>query len=197
MDKKAKFFIAHINDETFLLIDDDKDVINFSFKGSLSDRLHISFKQFLDLYGINLKDIDSVYVCRGPGSFTSLRTIILFAKTLCLCLGVKLFSANIFEIFLCGIGDNKKGIKNIALFSKKNAYYLANISKDKDSSDYKLFEESELNEMSGLLIGDKKLKNFKNISLKDIKIKFDIFREENIYSFEPEYGVELNVKTYY
>ncbi|HEM55227.1 MAG TPA: hypothetical protein ENO30_00540 [Thermodesulfobium narugense] len=196
MFRKNKFFIAHINDETYFLIDNGKGIKDFSFKGQLSDQLHLKFKQFLDLYEVSLDDINSIYVSRGPGSFTALRTIILFAKTLCLCLGAQLFSSNIFEIFLYG-SDSLKGVQNMVLFSKKNNYYLTKVIPNKGLCGYNLVEERELNNLSGFIIGDKPFKNFKSISFKDIKINFSIFREEDVYYFEPEYGIDLNVKIYH
>ncbi len=189
--KNIKFFIANINDETFFMIDNGKDIKNFSFKGHLSDQLHLRFKQFLDLYSINIKEIDSMYVCRGPGSFTSLRMIILFAKTLSLCLGASLYSANVFEIFLPNIQEEKY---NIALLSKKKTYYLANCSRDSKFCNYRLAEEDEVVTTKGFFIGNRELKNFVNISINDIKIVYDIFKKEDIYNFEPEYGVDLSVK---
>ncbi|AEE13922.1 peptidase M22 glycoprotease [Thermodesulfobium narugense DSM 14796] len=195
MNRKNKFFIAHINDETYFLLDNGENIKDYSFKGHLSDQLHLKFKQFLDLYGFNLNDIDSIYVSRGPGSFTALRTVILFAKTLCLCLRTKLFSANIFEIFLYGT-DSSKEIQNIALFSKKNSYYLAKVVSTKGLCGYNLVAEEKLNDLCGLFIGNNPFKNFKSVSFKDIKINFNVFREEDVYSFEPEYGIDLNVKVF-
>ena len=191
--KNIKFFIASINDETFFMIDNGKEIKNFSFKGHLSDQLHLRFKQFLDLYGIDIKEIDSIYVCSGPGSFTSLRMIILFAKTLCLCLGARLYSANVFEIFSPNIKEEKY---NMALLSKKKTYYLADCLRDSKFCNYKLVEEDELVNRKGFFIGNSDLKDFVNISINDIRIVYEIFKEEDIYNFEPEYGVDLNVKTW-
>jgi tRNA A37 threonylcarbamoyladenosine modification protein TsaB len=191
MVKNIKFFIVNINNETFFMIDNDKDVKNFSFKGHLSDQLHLRFKQFLDLYKININEIGSIYVCRGPGSFTSLRMIILFAKTLCLCLGARLYSANVFEIFLPNIKEEKY---NMVLVSKKKTYYLADCSRDSHFCSYRLAEEDEVLNRKGFFIGNSELKDFVNISINDIKIIYDIFKEEDVYNFEPEYGVDLNVK---
>ncbi|MEO1784815.1 hypothetical protein V4762_07040 [Thermodesulfobium sp. 4217-1] len=189
--KNIKFFIANVNDETFFMIANGKDIKNFSFKGHLSDQLHLRFSHFLDLYSININEIDSIYVCRGPGSFTSLRMIILFAKTLCLCLGASLYSANVFEIFLSNIKEEKY---NMALLSKKKTYYLADCSRDSKFCNYKLAEEDEVITTKGFFIGNCELKNFVNISINDIKIIYEIFKKEDIYNFEPEYGVDLNVK---
>jgi hypothetical protein len=108
-------------------------------------------------------------------------------------LDARLFSANIFEIFLPNIKEEKY---NMALLSKKKTYYLADCSRDDLFCNYKLVEEDALVNRSGFFIGNTNLKNFVNISISDIKIIYESFKEEDIYNFEPEYGVELNVKTW-
>ena len=49
-------------------------------------------EQFLKANASSFKDIKIVYFTNGPGSFTSVRLGMVFAKTLAICYGVKLYT---------------------------------------------------------------------------------------------------------
>lgn len=55
---------------------------NFSLQGQESSLLGDIFFNFLEENTLSLTDIEHIYTVNGPGSFTGIRTIVLFVNTL-------------------------------------------------------------------------------------------------------------------
>ena len=81
---------------------------------------------------INLSDIDTYVVNRGPGSYTGLRVGISSAKGLCYALDIPLISINTLEIIAAGLRSYVKGnIISLIHAREDEFYYLVYDNKSK------------------------------------------------------------------
>ena len=97
-------------------------------------------KKILEIYQNNFKKINTIGVCTGPGSFTSLRMGIALGIGLKSSLNLPLFGINAFEILLHYSIINYS-FDNIYIFiqSCNNQNFYAQYTKNKDIIIYKSF----------------------------------------------------------
>lgn len=136
-----------------LLADENMQVIGESVSGFHENHSVLIFKQLDDLLSSNslrLKDIRSVAVSLGPGSFTGVRVSLVIAKTLSYVLGL-----------------NIAGVENLSVFAYSRANeinennYLISL-KEAGRGEYYF---SSFEKVNGEL---KKLSNTKRLAPKDI-----------------------------
>ncbi len=77
----AKIFLMIITSNDIYSITQDNTKINY-------EKLTLIIKEFLDLYNLELKNINSIYINRGPGSFAGIRNSISVVKAFQLALKV-------------------------------------------------------------------------------------------------------------
>ena len=77
-----KFIIDAANDNIFLTIINNQNIYNISHENSKTnyEKLTTLINDFLKSKGLNLKEITSIYVNRGPGSFAGIRNSLSIVK---------------------------------------------------------------------------------------------------------------------
>ena len=80
----SKLIIDAANDSIFLMIIKNHNIYNISHENSKTnyEKLTILIHDFLKLKGLNLEEIASLYVNRGPGSFAGIRNSLSIVKAL-------------------------------------------------------------------------------------------------------------------
>ncbi|WP_185869671.1 tRNA (adenosine(37)-N6)-threonylcarbamoyltransferase complex dimerization subunit type 1 TsaB [Blattabacterium cuenoti] len=144
-----------------------------------SEKLHTFIQYVINISNINIRNIQSVCVSEGPGSYTSLRIGSSAAKGLCYSLGIPLLSIDSLTIMIQKI--------NI-----KSDFFIPIIHTKSD-----LFYVSLFNESKKRLSSIKSVKMFSKKFLKKIKNKKVCFIA-NIEFFEflhkTLYGKNFNIK---
>ena len=79
-----KLIIDAANDSIFLMIIKNHNIYNISHENSKTnyEKLTILIYDFLKSKGLNLKEISSLYVNRGPGSFAGIRNSLSIVKAM-------------------------------------------------------------------------------------------------------------------
>tara|TARA_B100001063_G_scaffold236559_1_gene256489 strand:+ start:2174 stop:2560 length:387 start_codon:yes stop_codon:yes gene_type:complete len=79
-----KLIIDAVGDNIFFSIIINGDIYNVSHKNSKTnyEKLILLINSFLNSKNLNLRDISTLYVNRGPGSFAGIRNSISIAKAL-------------------------------------------------------------------------------------------------------------------
>ena len=79
-----RLIIDAVGDNIFFAIIINEDIYNVSHKNSKSnyEKLILLINRFLDSKNLKLRDVSSLYVNRGPGSFAGIRNSISIAKAL-------------------------------------------------------------------------------------------------------------------
>tara|TARA_Y100000590_G_scaffold418219_1_gene518700 strand:+ start:689 stop:1321 length:633 start_codon:yes stop_codon:yes gene_type:complete len=111
----------------FALIQNEKTVFKKKSKQlkNISEKLVIEVEKALFKFAPNYKSIRKIIVITGPGSFTGIRSAITFARTLKLCLKVKVIGISKFELLnLLTINDQKSGTRNIFIHNNANTFFL-------------------------------------------------------------------------
>ena len=82
--KTHKLIIDATNENIFFMIINNNDIYNVSHKNSKTnyEKLTILIYDFLKSKGLNLKEIASLYVNRGPGSFAGIRNSLSIVKAM-------------------------------------------------------------------------------------------------------------------
>ena len=65
---------------------------------NISEILIVEVEKFFKKSKINIKQLKSIYVITGPGSFTGIRSALTFAKSLKLTMKLNLYGLSKFEI---------------------------------------------------------------------------------------------------
>ena len=76
-DKMNKLIIDVAGDKIFLMIIANDHIYNITHENTKInyEKLTLIIKEFLELNKFELKDINKIYINRGPGSFTGIRNV--------------------------------------------------------------------------------------------------------------------------
>ena len=79
-----KLIIDAANDNIFLMIINNQNIYNISYENSKTnyEKLTTLIYDFLKSKGLNLEEIASLYVNRGPGSFAGIRNSLSIVKAM-------------------------------------------------------------------------------------------------------------------
>ena len=142
-----KLFIDTINADFFISLIEDNKTIAFIHKEKLikkSDFLPKAFNELMAKSNRDIKDINSIYVTGGPGSFMGIRAGLTFAKVICHVQKKSLYVANNF-IFISGGQEGTYYIDAKSNQSFKGVVKGSNVeiqlvdATDNSSIDYKAF----------------------------------------------------------
>ena len=152
--------VAIINSGKIVYIYDKND------GNDTSSKIMPIIKEAFDVSNIKPKDIDKIFVCNGPGSFTGIRVGLTVAKTMAWSLNIPCFTFSSLELMASGFDEEV-----ISLIDARRGYvyaggYDGNLNeKFKDS--YVLFEESGL---SGKFV------SYDDFDFSTIKPKIDVLK---------------------
>ncbi|WP_185853395.1 tRNA (adenosine(37)-N6)-threonylcarbamoyltransferase complex dimerization subunit type 1 TsaB [Blattabacterium cuenoti] len=97
---------------------------------SHSEKLHTFIRYATEISKIRLKDLKSVCVSKGPGSYTSLRIGVSAAKGLCSSLGIPLLSVDTLTVMSQKI-NIKSGFLIPMIHAKSDLFYTSLFNKSK------------------------------------------------------------------
>jgi tRNA threonylcarbamoyladenosine biosynthesis protein TsaB len=84
-----------------ICLSEDESIIGFNSNPDLKDHaawIHTALKGLMKDAGVELKQLDAIAVCSGPGSYTGLRVGMATAKGLCYALQIPLITVNTLEL---------------------------------------------------------------------------------------------------
>ena len=83
-DKMNKLIIDVAGDKIFLMIIANDNIYNITHENTKInyEKLTLIIKEFLELNKFELKDVNKIYINRGPGSFAGIRNSISVVKAL-------------------------------------------------------------------------------------------------------------------
>ncbi|WP_185858582.1 tRNA (adenosine(37)-N6)-threonylcarbamoyltransferase complex dimerization subunit type 1 TsaB [Blattabacterium cuenoti] len=90
-----------------------------------SEKLHMFIQYAMKIAKIDFKDLKSICVSKGPGSYTSLRIGASAAKGLCLSLGIPLLSIDSLTILVHKFNNIKSGIFIPMIHAKSDLFYTS------------------------------------------------------------------------
>lgn len=173
-----KLIIDTVNDDFYMAIINENNTESFEYLKNYkrkSDILPVIFKKLIDEVGISAKDINSIYVVNGPGSFMGIRAGMTFAKTMALVTGAKLFGID----NLTFISKGKDGTYYVDAKGSKS--YMGKMKNGIMTTSFSDFKKNTLINYDSLINNPKKyLMIFKEVS--------DILNYEANYIKEPQVG---------
>ncbi|WP_341660896.1 tRNA (adenosine(37)-N6)-threonylcarbamoyltransferase complex dimerization subunit type 1 TsaB [Blattabacterium cuenoti] len=95
-----------------------------------SEKLHTFIQYAISISGIHLKDLKSVCVSKGPGSYTSLRIGASAARGLCCALNIPLLSVDTLTVMSYKI-NIKKGFLIPMIHAKSDFFYTSLFNESK------------------------------------------------------------------
>lgn len=172
-----------------------KDEVYEKYDRDLSKMALFRVKELLEKNGLVPKDIDKIYVVRGPGSFTGLRVGVTIAKTYAWGCDKELYSLSNLFVMACSL----KGYDYvIPMIDARRGYVYAGIY-DKNYNNYMEDKHIGLDDLMACVnkldgsYAFVSLDSFKNIDVfdyrPDVNNIFTNLRCEkcDYYTFEPEY----------
>ena len=128
----------------------------------------------------DLNKIDQIFLSRGPGSFTSIRSIISLAQGLSLSSKAKIISVTMFDIILSSVISIKTPAIVFFKESRLDFYFQFFIFRNqKWESESKILSGSALDIEKNIKIYMKK-KNLKNITLLSNKFEHDLSKIKHL-----------------
>lgn len=188
-----KLFLDSSTNYLYLaLYDGNKEISSMVRNGrnDHSETLVDVLKNFLLNSGKSVDDISSVYVGRGPGSYTGVRISGTVAKVLALVKNLKLYSFSTLDLLLASKLESD-GLYVARIQAKKNhSYYKV----AKVSSGKLIFESNDLFSCDDVLDNYKEY-NFIEVSEELLKennlakkiLDEKLYEEEDVFNYVPNY----------
>lgn len=131
---------THFKDIVFVLYKND-NILNLKEKLDCDQTSKYTISLLNDLFmevNVDIKQVNKIIACNGPGSFTGVRIAATIAKNISFALNVPIFTINSLEVSaLSNIGLNTFGVK------ENNGFYMANFENDKMISDITYIKGNE------------------------------------------------------
>lgn len=111
-----------------------------------SSELLPAIQSLLSRHGLSTKDVQHIYLPKGPGSFTGIRIAVTFAKMAAFAMGAKIVAVNTLDALahnaLYHMDNTNSDIRRIAtiLDAKKGYFYIAVFNKN-DTSLHRMTED--------------------------------------------------------
>lgn len=173
---------------TCALISDEKILTSVSlpcFKRQ-SEELFVVLEQIFSEANIERKDIDSICISEGPGSYTGVRTAMSLAKTIGEVLPVDVYTISTLRLYAAGNPSTM-----VIMNARANRAYVGVFNNNEIILEDHISEISEINPMSYKVIGDGSLVNqiddFGDIPLAFLKTKPVWKKVDRIAYLVPKY----------
>ena len=132
LDFTQSLRLAIINNEKLII----KEI---KTKKNISEILIFEIEKFLKNSKTSIKNIKSICVVKGPGSFTGIRSALTFAKSIKLTSKIDIFGVSKFEIINCKIQLDQLNKKKCILLHFKGSQFFMQTFKG-----YKALDEAKL-----------------------------------------------------
>ena len=131
------------------VLEDDKLICEYTIntKKTHSQKLMPMIENMLNLSDINIKDIDAIGICVGPGSFTGLRIGMATAKAISHVNNIPLIGVNSLEVLGANMDFSNKKICSILDAQRNQVYtckYIFEENKSKSLEDIKIMPIDDL-----------------------------------------------------
>lgn len=154
-----------------------------------SEKLHTFIKYAMKISNIDLNNLSSICVSRGPGSYTSLRIGSSTAKGLCISLGIPLLSIDSLTIMIQKINNIKNGFLIPMIHAKSNSFYTCLFNESKKKLGAISIKEIDKNFFKKNTIENKKVYILGNVDF--LKTKF--FLEKNFVFLSKRYPSAMDM----
>ncbi|WP_185849286.1 tRNA (adenosine(37)-N6)-threonylcarbamoyltransferase complex dimerization subunit type 1 TsaB [Blattabacterium cuenoti] len=134
-----------------------------------SEKLHTFIEYAIKISGIHIKDLKSICVSKGPGSYTSLRIGASTARGLCFALDIPLLSIDTLTIMSYKI-DIKKGFLIPMIHAKSDFFYTSLFNESKKRLKPIQIKKFDNDFLKSLLSKYKKIYFIGNIPIIDTKL---------------------------
>ncbi|WP_185855561.1 tRNA (adenosine(37)-N6)-threonylcarbamoyltransferase complex dimerization subunit type 1 TsaB [Blattabacterium cuenoti] len=141
------------------------------------EKLHIFIENAIKISKINLTDLQSICVSKGPGSYSSLRVGVNAAKGFCISLGIPLLSVDSLTVIIQSI-NVKNGYIHPMIHAKSDFFYTSMFDKYKNrlspiclKNINDIFPKKEKNEEKNIYIGNVDFFSFNSFNKEFIKNK--------------------------
>ena len=138
---------------------------------NISEILIVEVEKFFKKSKINIKQLKSIYVITGPGSFTGIRSALTFAKSLKLTMKLNLYGLSKFEIVNFKFKINKYNEKRRIFLHYRDSQFFSQTFKG-----YKSMDEARL-----INLDDEKLKLNNKLTYVYDNILFKVLAENETY----------------
>lgn len=170
------------------LISDDEILSQVSipcFKKQ-SEQLFVVLKEIFNYAKLNPKDIDSICISEGPGSYTGTRIAMTLAKTIGVSLPVDVYTISTLRLYAAGNPSTM-----VIMNARANRAYVGVYDCNEIIVDDYVSDVSEINPMNYNVVGDglliNKVDNYPNIGEAFLKTKAVWKKVENINFLVPKY----------
>lgn len=173
---------------TCALIKDEELIADISvpcFKKQ-SEELFVTLKQVFDEAKINPKEIDSICISEGPGSYTGIRIAMSLAKTIAQVLPCDLYTVSTLRLYASG---NPKTM--VIMNARADRAYVGVFNNNEIIIDDHIDEIKMINPMDYTVVGDgllvNKIDNYPDIGEAFLKTKSVWKKVDNIAFLVPKY----------
>lgn len=156
-----------------------------------SENIFVELDNLFNKLNINIKDIDSICISKGPGSYTGVRIAMSIAKTMCSLKDIPLYTISTLRLYA-----NNKPNTLVILDARSNRAYNAIYDNNKVIIEDNVNELSNINIDNYNLIGDLSLFNkedyYLNIGECFLNTKEYWYKEDKVDYVTPTYLKDNN-----
>ncbi len=187
-----KLFLDSSTNYLYLSLYDEKEIAYLirPSKNDHSETLVEVLKNFLKDNNVKIDDLDSLFVGRGPGSYTGVRISGTVAKVLALVKNIKLYSFSTLDLLLASIIDEKEGKYAARIIAKKNHSYYK-IVKTYEKGLTILQDDAFKNDLDIIfddaIVVDASFDTLNRSNLASKLLKYNLYQEEDVYNYVPNY----------
>ncbi|MBN0919110.1 tRNA (adenosine(37)-N6)-threonylcarbamoyltransferase complex dimerization subunit type 1 TsaB [[Mycoplasma] gypis] len=139
-----KFYIDMcLDDFVVALLDKENQLLDYKIIKSLTKKVDdtpFAIKDLLKKYNLSMNEIESLWINRGPGSFTGSRIAVVFAKTIAQILNTKIYTTTSYKLLQKQTNKNPVIIKA----NKFSSYKIFINANDVDMELIKGIEEDKI-----------------------------------------------------
>lgn len=155
-----------------------------------SETIFVELNRLLKETNLDYKDIDSVIITKGPGSYTGIRIAMTIAKVLCSQMHKELYTISTMQLYA---GIEKQA--NVILDARSQRAYVAHVEDGQIQGNIQILTLDEVKEFietnPGILLGDADLmgQDVQKVDFLKNFIELEPYYEkvENIHALVPDY----------
>ena len=187
-----KLFIDSSTDYLYIgLVDQNNNILTYINKGKKdhSETLIEHLQSFLKQHNYQVTDINSVFVGRGPGSYTGIRIAGTVLKVFAYLKKTEFYSFSSLDLLIANkIKEDGKYISKIIAKKAHSYVKIVTIENEKINiiKDETFLEDTLLTEYQDYQILEYNEETLSNINIENI-IKYNLYQKEDYYTYVPNY----------